>query len=289
MGRSRNQWKSFLRTVFAVLFLAGLTGACSGDGVPEVGYEEMPAEPLYDKGVEYMLDGNYAYAAERFAEVERQHSYSMWAARAQLMAAFSNYKVNEYGAAVNDAQRFISLHPGHRDTPYAYYLISMCFYEQISDVLRDQEMTSRSQAGFEDLVRRFPNSDYARDARLKIELTKDHLAGKEMAIGRYYLHRKQYVGALNRFRIVIKEYQTTTHIREALHRLAETYTALGLHEEARKAVAVLGHNYPDSEWYKDGLELATNIDKLDAPVLASDVRKGGRQDNLLDRIRKNMF
>jgi len=275
--------------VLAVFLLAGLTGACGSDGPPEDDYEEMPAEPLYDKGVEYMLDGNYSFAAGRFAEVERQHPYSQWATRAQLMSAFSNYKVNEYGSAVTDAQRFISLHPGHRDTPYAYYLIAMCFYEQISDVLRDQEMTRRSQAGFEDLVRRFPESDYARDARVKIELTKDHLAGKEMAIGRYYLRRKQYVGALNRFRTVINKYETTTHIQEALHRLAETYTALGLHEEARKAVAVLGHNYPESEWFQDGYELATNIDNMDVPVLASDIRKGERQDNLLDRIRKNLF
>ena len=288
----KNRWSWQSRRMFSIatiLLLAGLTGACGSNDIPNVDYEEMPAEALYDKGVEYMLDGDYVYATSRFAEVERQHPYSVWATRAQLMSAFSNYKVNEYGAAVNDAQRFISLHPGHRDTPYAYYLVAMCFYEQISDVLRDQDMTSRSQAGFEDLVRRFPYSDYARDARIKIELTKDHLAGKEMAIGRYYLRRKHYIGALNRFRIVVSQYQTTTHIQEALHRLAETYTALGLHDEARKSVAVLGHNYPDSEWYADGLELALNIDTMDVPVLASDIRKGGKQDNFLDRIRKNVF
>ncbi len=284
-----NRRKRSLSIVVAVLLLAGLTGACGSDGPPQMDYEEMPAEPLYDKGVEYMLDGKYNRAAERFAEVERQHPYSTWATRAQLMSAFSYYKVNEYGAAVSDAQRFISLHPGHRDTPYAYYLVAMCFYEPLSDVLRDQDMTQRSQAGFEDLVRRFPDSDYAREARLKIELTKDHLAGKEMAIGRYYLRRKQYVGALNRFREVIAHYQTTTHIQEALHRLAETYAALGLHEEVRKAVSVLGHNYPESDWYSDGLELATNLDTMASPVLASDIRKGDRQDNLLDRIRKNIF
>lgn len=276
------------RTALAFVLAAFLAGACTSDP-DQIEYEEMPAEPLYDKGVEYMLDGNYTFASERFAEVERQHPYSMWATRAQLMSAYSNYLVNEYTAAVSDAQRFISLHPGHRDTPYAYYLTAMCFYEQISDVLRDQDMTERAQGALEDLVRRFPRSDYARDARIKIELTKDHLAGKEMAIGRYYLHRKQYVAALNRFRTVINRYETTTHIQEALHRMAETYIALGVHEEARKAIAVLGHNYPNSEWFQDGYELATNIDNMDAPVLSADIRKGERQDNLLDRIRKNLF
>jgi len=276
-----------VRSLLGVIAAGWLISACgSTDDIP---YEEMPAEPLYDKGVEHMLDGNYTFAAERFNEVERQHPYSTWATRAQLMSAYSYYQVNDYGQAIADAERFLALHPGHRDAAYGYYLVAISYYEQISDVLRDQEMTERAQSALQDLVRRFPRSDYARDARLKIELTHDHLAGKEMAIGRYYLKHKHYVGALNRFRNVIASYQTTNQVPEALHRLVETYTVLGLNEEAVKAAAVLGRNFPDSEWYSDAYDLATRADELDAPVLAADVRKGEKQDNLLDHIRKNFF
>lgn len=280
--------RKLLRILASVVVAGWFTAACSGsDDKPE--YEELPAEPLYDKGVEHLLDKNYTFAAERFNEVERQHPYSTWATRAQLMSAYAYYQVNDYGQAIGDAQRFLALHPGHRDAPYAYYLIAMSYYEQISDVQRDQEMTQRAKLALEELVRRYPRSDYSRDARVKLELTRDHLAGKEMAIGRYYLRRKQYVGALNRFRTVITNYQTTTQVPEALHRLVETYIALGLHDEARKAAAVLGHNFPNSEWYLDSYKLAVNVDQLDVPVLASDIRKGEKQDSLLDRLRKNIF
>lgn len=283
-GRARR----LIRTLASVAVAGWFAVACSGDG-DRPAYEELPAEPLYDKGVEHMLDKNYPFAAERFGEVERQHPYSTWATKAQLMSAFSYYQMNEYGQAVADAQRFLALHPGHRDAAYAYYLIAICYYEQISDVLRDQEMTQRAQSALAELVRRFPRSDYARDARIKLELTDDHLAGKEMAIGRYYLRRKHYVGALNRFRNVVTSFQTTNQIPEALHRLVETYTALGLHTEAQKAAAVLGHNFPNSEWYKDSYDLATNVDKLKMPVLAADIRKGEKRDTLLSRIRKSIF
>lgn len=282
----RNRPRGVTRSLLAAVAAGWLVSACGSSEIP---YEEMPAQPLYDKGVEHMLDGNYTFAAERFNEVERQHPYSTWATRAQVMSAYSYYQVNDYGQAIADAERFLALHPGHRDAPYVYYLVAICYYEQISDVLRDQEMTRRAQAALQDLVRRFPRSDYARDARLKIELTRDHLAGKEMAIGRYYLKRKHYVGALNRFRNVITGYQTTNQVPEALHRLVETYTALGLHNEATKAAAVLGRNFPDNEWYVDAYELAMRSDQLDTPVLAADIRKGEKQDNILDRIRKSLF
>lgn len=278
-----------LTGVMAAVVVAGwFASGCTGDG-DKPAYEELPAEPLYDKGVEHMLDKNYPFAAERFGEVERQHPYSTWATKSQLMSAFAYYQMNQYDQAVADTQRFLALHPGHRDAAYGYYLIAICYYEQISDVLRDQAMTQKAQAALAELIRRFPRSDYARDARIKLELTDDHLAGKEMAIGRYYLRRKHYVGALNRFRNVVTTFQTTNQIPEALHRLVETYTALGLHSEATKAAAVLGHNFPDSEWYKDSYELATNVDQLDAPVLAADIRKGEKRDNLLSRLRKSIF
>ena len=152
------------------------------------------------------------------------------------------------------------MHPGNRDVAYANYLKALCYYEQISDVARDQQMTQRALDALEDVVRKYPDSQYARDARLKIDLTRDHLAGKEMAVGRYYLTRGNYLAAINRFRRVVDDFQTTSHTPEALHRLVEAYTAIGLPDEARKAASVLGHNYPGSDWYVDSYSLATGID-----------------------------
>ena len=202
-----------------------------------------------------MDEGRYIPAAKEFDEVERQHPYSEWARRSMLMSAYANYKVNQYDEAILNAQRFISLHPGNRDVPYAYYLIGLSYYEQISDVGRDQKMTENAMAAFTELVRRFPASEYARDARLKIDLTQDHLAGKEMEIGRYYLKRHDYIAAINRFRVVVEKYQTTTHTPEALERLTEAYLALGIQTEAQTAAAILGYNYPGSEWYEDSYAL----------------------------------
>ena len=171
------------------------------------------------------------------------------------MSAYAFYEANDYDEAIAAAQRFIELHPGNADVPYAYYLVGISYYEQISDVGRDQKMTEQALAAFDELVRRFPDSKYARDAELKADLTRDHLAGKEMSIGRYYLRRGQYVAAINRFRNVVERYQTTTHVPEALHRLTEAYLALGLDEEAQKNAAVLGYNFPSSEWYQDSYAL----------------------------------
>jgi outer membrane protein assembly factor BamD len=244
-----------MRTIAAGLngaLLAGLLllGACAGDNDPNAELAGQPVEDLYNEAQDLLDQGSYKRAATAYEEVERQHPYSQWATRAQLMSAFAYYQANEYDEAIAAAQRFIDLHPGHEDAPYAYYLVGMCYYEQISDVGRDQEMTQKALQAFAELTQRFPGSDYARDAELKIDLARDHLAGKEMEIGRYYLTRKEYVAAINRFRTVVETYQTTTHVPEALHRLTEAYLALGVREEAQRTAAVLGYNYPGNVWYE---------------------------------------
>ncbi|HET8729179.1 MAG TPA: outer membrane protein assembly factor BamD, partial [Alphaproteobacteria bacterium] len=194
-------------------------------------------------------------AADLFEEVERQHPYSQWATRAQLMAAYSLYEALEYDEAIIALDRFIQLHPGNEDIAYAYYLKALSYYERISDVERDQEMTELAMNALSEVVQRFPGTDYARDAALKLDLTHDQLAGKEMAIGRWYLRQGHYNAAINRFKTVIDSYQTTTHVPEALHRLTEAYLALGLPEQARRTAAVLGYNYPGNEWYVDSYAL----------------------------------
>lgn len=238
-----------LAFIAAVLVLGGCSGANDED------YVERPVEELYNEAQDLLENGNPHSAGQAFEEVERQHPYSQWATRAQLMSAYAYYEANDYDEAVAAAQRFVELHPGHPDVPYAYYLIGISYYEQISDVGRDQKMTERALAAFEELDRRFPDSEYARDAELKADLARDHLAGKEMSIGRYYLRRGQYLAAINRFSNVVERYQTTTHVPEALHRLTEAYLALGLEQEAQKNAAVLGYNFPSSQWYADSYAL----------------------------------
>ena len=175
------------------------------------------------------------------------------------MSAYAFYGANEYDEAISAARRFIDLHPGHKDVAYAYYLIGVSYYEQISDVGRDQKMTEDALAAFDELIRRFPDTQYARDAEIKADLTRDHLAGKEMEIGRYYLRRGEYVAAINRFNNVVGRYQTTTHVPEALHRLTEAYMALGIQEEARRTASVLGYNFPGSQWYQDSYALFAGV------------------------------
>lgn len=240
------------------LMAALVVAACGGPDSEELAYEERPVNELYNEAIDELEGGNYRAAAPLFDEVERQHPYSIWARRAILMAAFCHYQVNDYDSAVIAAQRFIALHPGNPNVGYAYYIVALSFYEQITDVARDQRVTERALRGLEEVVRRFPDSEYARDSRLKVDLTYDHLAGKEMHIGRWYLQRDQYVAAINRFRTVVTRYQTTTHTAEALHRLSEAYMALGVAHEAQTAAAVLGYNYPGSEWYEYSYALLAN-------------------------------
>ncbi|NCC21120.1 MAG: outer membrane protein assembly factor BamD [Alphaproteobacteria bacterium] len=238
----------------AVLAATVSLAACSTSGSYEEG-EERPAEELYSEARQAMEEGEYVEATRLFEEVERQHPYSKWATEAQLMAALSSYEDQRYDEAVLALDRFIELHPGNDRIDYAYYLKALTYYEQISDVRRDQEMTENALDAFDTLIRRFPSSKYARDAQLKRDLTEDHLAGKEMEIGRYYLTRGHINAAINRFQTVVRDYQTTTHVPEALHRLVEAYLTLGLRDEATKAAAVLGYNYPGSQWYQDSYQL----------------------------------
>jgi outer membrane protein assembly factor BamD len=245
----------------AVLLTAAiLLSACASSPDEEVDYVERPVEDLYNTALDELQDGQNRKAAQSFEEVERQHPYSQWATRGQIMSAYALYEAEDYAQAVTAAQRFIELHPGHKDVAYAYYLIGMSYYDQISDVGRDQKMTEQALTAFDELVRRFPETDYARDANLKLDLIRDHLAGKEMEIGRYYQRQGKYVAAVNRFRNVVDRYQTTSHVEEALHRLTESYLALGVRPEATKAAAVLGHNYPSSPWYRDSYALLTGED-----------------------------
>jgi outer membrane protein assembly factor BamD len=220
-------------------------------------YIEKPVDDLYNKAMDAMADENYNNAAKTFDQVENQHPYSVWATKSQLMEIFAYYQANNYNQAVIAADRFIQLHPGNRDVAYAYYLKAICYYMQIVDVGRDQKLTQLALSALQDVVRRFPESNYARDAKLKLDFVRDHLAGKEMEIGRYYLKRGEYLAAMNRFKRVVDMYQTTTHVPEALERIVECDLALGLNQEAEKNAAVLGYNYPGNHWYADAYALVT--------------------------------
>ena len=236
-----------------------LTAGCSliggGAGPSETGYVARDAESLYAAAKDRLDAGDARVAAALFDEVERQHPYSPWARRAQLMSSFSYYIQRDYTKSIETAQRFLSIHPGNKDAPYAYYLIALSYYEQISDVERDQKITQQALTALNDVQRRFPDSQYAADARLKADLVNDHLAGKEMEIGRFYERTGQWLAAQLRFQNVVEEYQTTSHTPEALYRLTETNLALGVPTEAQKYAAVLGANYPGSEWYERAYEL----------------------------------
>ena len=243
--------------LIAVLAL-GLLVACGSPA--DLEYVEEPVEDLYNEAMDLLSAGKHIEAAKLFDEVERQHPYSVWATKAQLMAAFAFYQKNQYDEAIIALDRFINLHPGNRDVGYAYYLKGLSYYEQISDVGRDQKMTELALRALKDIVTRFPDSRYARDAKLKIDLTRDHLAGKEMEIGRYYQSRGHYLAAINRFRTVVELFHATTHVPEALHRLTESYVALGVTDEAQAAAAVLGYNFPGSAWYMDSFALLEGVD-----------------------------
>jgi len=262
------------RIAFAAIASSLVLSGCSlfrgsggGEG-SDVGYVARDVNTLYALAKRRLDQGDYEQAAQLFAEVERQHPYSVWARRAMLMSAFSFYMARKYNDAISASQRFLTLHPGNKDAPYAQYLAAMSYYEQIEDVTRDQRTTQQALDSFGELVRRYPQSRYASDARLKMDLLNDHLAGKEMEIGRYYERAGKWLAANLRFRTVVEKYQTTSHTPEALHRLVETYLALGVPEEAHKAAAVLGANYPASKWYRRSYELI----QRHAPAQAAQVQ-----------------
>ncbi|MGE0179766.1 MAG: outer membrane protein assembly factor BamD [Sphingomonas sp.] len=218
-------------------------------------YVARDVNTLYNAGWQRLQSRQYQQAALIFDEVERQHPYSIWARRAQLMSAFSYYAYGEHQKSIDSARRFLSIHPGNRDAPYALYLIALNYYEQIRDVTRDQQITRQALDSLGEVVRRYPGTPYADDARLKIDLVRDHLAGKEMEIGRFYQRRAQWLASTLRFRRVISDYQTTSHAPEALMRLTESYLALGVPAEARRSAAVLSANYPNTDWYRRAYDL----------------------------------
>jgi outer membrane protein assembly factor BamD len=243
--------------IFFAALAAVALGACgsSAKKKQKFAYVERPVEQIYQDAARAMERKRYDDAVELFGEVERQHPYSPWARRATLMKAFAHYRQNDYEESIEALDQFISLHPGNKDAPYAYYLKAMCNYEQIRDVGRDQDYTNSAVQSLNDVVRRYPQTEYARDARLKLDLTLDHLAGKELDIGRYYQRQGKHIAAINRYKTVINNFQTTGHTEEALYRLTEANLQIGLVEEARQAAAVLGHNYPGSRWYEDAYSL----------------------------------
>ncbi|VBB69855.1 competence lipoprotein ComL, putative [invertebrate metagenome] len=238
-----------------IIILTVLIGEFTACTTLDTNKVERPVGQLYNEAMNFLEGGAFQAAAKVFAEVERQHPYSVWATKAQLMAAYAYYEGNRYDEAVIALHRFIQLHPSHRDAAYAYYVKALCYYEQIIDVDRDQKMTVSAVNALQDVISRFPLSLYARASRLKLDLAIDNLAGKEMTIGRFYIQKQHYAAAINRFNTVIANYQTTAHIPEALHRLVESYTALGLLHEARQVAAVLGANFPGSLWYHDSYSL----------------------------------
>jgi outer membrane protein assembly factor BamD len=221
---------------------------------PEI-VAEVPAEQLYNEGLGRLNNRDFSGAAKKFGDLDKQYPYSDWSRRALLMTAYSNYEGGMYDEAINASLRYLQQHPASADAPYAQYLLAMSHYNQIPDVTRDQERSEKALAALQDLADRYPKSSYAADARAKVQLARDQLAGKEMEVGRFYLQKRNFPGAINRFRTVVAKYQTTRHVEEALQRLAEAYMAMGIVTEAQTAAAVLGHNFPDSPWYKDAYTL----------------------------------
>jgi outer membrane protein assembly factor BamD len=225
---------------------------------PTLAYEEHPVDLLYNAGATRLDQHQWNDAIEYFKEVERQHPYSEWARRSILMTAYAHYQANDYAEAIADADQFIALYPGNVSTPYAYYLKAICYFEQIVDVGRDQASTAAAGEALREVAKRYPYSEYAADARLKVDMVQDQLAGKEMNIGRYYLRSDDPIGAISRFRTVVDKYQTTSHTPEALYRLVEAYLTVGLIGEAKRNGAVLGYNYPGDPWYQAAYSLLTN-------------------------------
>ncbi|MDP3492541.1 MAG: outer membrane protein assembly factor BamD [Hyphomonadaceae bacterium] len=272
-------------TAFRTALAAGAAlaaTACAGNSRSEdLAYVERPVENIYNEALRSLDRNSWDLAAAQFNEVQRQHPYSPWAQRAMLMSAYAHYRSRDYEKAVSSAQDYISLHPGGDGAPYAYYLVAICEFDQIIDVGRDQARSDLALLALNEVTARFPESDYARDAELKTDMVRDQLAGKEMEVGRYYLQRGEHLAAINRFKKVVTDYQTTTHVPEALHRLVESYLSIGLTGQAQQVAAVLGTNYPGTDWYSDSYALMQG-QGVELPK-APDAKAGF---NLIDRIAK---
>jgi outer membrane protein assembly factor BamD len=264
----------FKRTLLlGTVALLPLLSACDATDDNAKAGPTGPVEGLYNNGVDALNARRFTTASDQFNAVEQNYPYSSWAVNAQLMSGYSLYLQNKYTQSIGVLDRWIQLHPAHRDVGYAYYLRSLCYYEQIADIARDQKGTEQAMNALREVVTRFPDTSYARDAKLKIDLCIDHLAGKEMEIGRYYQKQHLYEAAIGRFQRVVDDFQTTNHVPEALARLTEVYLALGLKDEARKTASVLGYNYPGSEWYD-----ASYAQLVDNGV-AHQAGKEGNEDN----------
>ncbi len=246
--------KKYIVCAFAVL----MTGCASEKDT----YKERSAAEIYNAAHDLLTRGDYTLAAKEFNEVDRQHPYSPWASKAQLMSAFSYFEAQKYDEAIDNLDIFMQLHPGHDDVAYAHYLVALCYYEQIPTVDRDQRYTRKAKESLQEIIQKYPKSKYARDAKIKLDLVVDHLAGHEMVIGRYYQHTWDNLAAMNRFKNVITRYEKTNHVPEALYRLVECYLGLGMLEEAHMTSAILGHNFRDSFWYKEAYELLKKYAKV---------------------------
>jgi outer membrane protein assembly factor BamD len=216
---------------------------------------DIPAEDIYDQGLARLRNSDYSGAAKKFGELDKQYPFSQWSRKGLLMSTYSHYEGGEYDDAISDGNRFVGLYPSSDDAAYALYLVAMSHYNMVPDITRDQERADKALAVFTSLVERYPKSEYVEDSKYKIQVVRDQLAGKEMSVGRYYLRKKNYTAAINRFREVLSKYQTTRHSEEALYRLTEAYLGLGIANEAQTAAAVLGHNFPDGLWYQDAYKL----------------------------------
>ena len=237
----------------ACALLAELLAGCADDK-NKIAPDE-PADKLYNEGLTLLNKKEYVDSAKKFEEVDRQHPYSDWGRKSLLMAAFAYYEGGKYDDTITTAKRYVTLHPGSADAAYAQYLMASAYFDQIPDISRDQARTERAMQVLAEVARKYPNTEYAESAKKKIEVARDQLAGKEMMIGRFYLEKRNFIGAINRFKAVVTQYQTTRHVEEALMRLTECYMALGIVPEAQTAAAVLGHNFPSSPWYQDAYKL----------------------------------
>ncbi|MEL6465428.1 MAG: outer membrane protein assembly factor BamD [Pseudomonadota bacterium] len=256
-------------TLATMLTVTALVAACgNGNGRPttggffnrqEVPLENFSAEQIYERGEFELAQGDETEAAFYFAEIERLYPYSDWARRALIMQAFAHHRDKDYPNSRSAAQRFIDFYPDDDDAAYAQYLLALSYYDQIDEVGRDQGLTFQALQSLREVIERYPDSEYAKSAILKFDLAFDHLAGKEMEIGRFYLRRDNFSAAINRFRVVVEDFQTTTHTPEALHRLVEGYLSLGLTDEAQTAGAILGYNYQSTDWYEDSYALLTGV------------------------------
>jgi outer membrane protein assembly factor BamD len=259
---SRSNWRSFaLARVIALAVVLAPLGACSTisdmfASKDDDNYLEEPADKLYNDALFLLNDKrDFKSAAKKFEEVDRQHPYSDWARKSLIMSAFAYYEGGDYDESITAAKRYVTLHPGSQDAAYAQFLIGSSYFDRIPDISRDQDRTEKAVAELQEVVRKFPNTEYAIAAKKKIEIARDQLAGKEVDVGRWYMQKKDYTGAINRFKVVVTRYQTTRHVEEALMRLTEAYMTLGIVDEAQTSAAVLGHNFPDSPWYQDAYNL----------------------------------